>query len=228
MNNIEFMRVFLKYFSRVLVLLLIFPLCDVARGMAAKWMGDDTSERSGRLTLNPIAHLDPIGSLLILLIGFGWTKPMPINYRNMRDYRKGVLVTSIAAPASLIICALVCNLISNLLLCTDAVYNSNSFNFVSCIYLLMGFISQISVCLAVLFLLPIPPMDGFFILSHFAGDKFNRWYYSNQQNINIASMIILILLFTLPSQINPLDYLISLVDGLLGLAFSWIPALRWK
>lgn len=226
--NTELMNTFLKFFSRVLVLLLIFPLCDVARGAAARWMGDDTAERSGRLTLNPIAHLDPIGSLLILLIGFGWTKPMPINYRNMRDPRKGVLLTSIAAPAALLICSLVCHLISNLLLCMDSVYNSDSFNIGLCVYMLMGFISNISVCLAVLFLLPIPPMDGFYILKHFAGDKFERWYYSNQQNINIASMIILILLFTLPEQINPLDYLIGLVNNLIGLVFSWIPVLRWK
>ena len=225
MDNIN---IFLKYFSRVLVLLIIFPLCDVARGVAARWMGDDTAERSGRLTLNPISHLDPIGSILILLIGFGWTKPMPINYRNMRDPRKGVLLTSVAAPAALLISGLVCNLISNLLLCLDSVYNSTNFNIGLCVYILMGFISRISVCLAVLFLLPIPPMDGFFILKHFAGDKFERWYYSNQQNINIVSMIILILLFTLPSQINPLDYLINFVDGLVGLVFGWIPAVRWK
>lgn len=213
------------------MLLLVLPICNCARGLVAKWQGDDSAECSGRITLNPFVHLDPIGSLMILLVGLGWSKPMPINPTRMKNYRKGILLTSLAGPVANLISAIVCNLIRALLLCSQGVLNSLSSDEITPIYCLMtilSIISNINVCLAVIELLPIPPMDGFNILHYFAGNKFNRWYYMNQRTINIVSMVIVLLLFTLPSEINPLYYLISLVSNLIYHITSWIPVVRWS
>ena len=95
--DIEF---FLKYFSRIVTLLLVLPLHEAAHAFVAYRFGDDTAARQGRLTVNPFAHLDPIGSLLIVLTGFGWAKPVPINPMRMKKYRAGIALTALAGPVS--------------------------------------------------------------------------------------------------------------------------------
>ena len=85
---------FLEYFSRALMILLILPLHELAHGFVAKKLGDDTAELSGRITLNPLAHIDPIGSLLLLFTGFGWAKPVPVNPLRMKNPRKGMTLTA--------------------------------------------------------------------------------------------------------------------------------------
>lgn len=226
-----FTEEFFKYFARVLMLLLVLPLREAAVGLVAKWQGDDTAEREGRITLNPFVHLDFIGSLLILLIGFGWGKPLPVNPNRMKNYRRGMLLTSLAGPVTNFLAAFICCLINSLMLCSESVLESlasSSVTPVSCIQIVLSFLFQINVCLGVISILPIPPMEGFNILRCFAGNKFERWYFTNQRNINIAAMLILLILFTLPDAINPLIYLIVKAENLISLTTSWIPALRWS
>ena len=106
--NIE---TFLKYFSRVITLLLVIPLHEAAHGLVAKWLGDATAERQGRITLTPFAHLDPIGSLLMIFTGFGWAKPVPVNPVRMKKYRAGFALTALAGPVSNLLAAFVAGLI---------------------------------------------------------------------------------------------------------------------
>lgn len=211
---------FLMFFSRALMLLLVMPVTRCARGIMAKWMGDDTAEREGKITLNPFTHLDPIGSVLILLIGFGWGKPMNVNPRNFKSYRKGVIMVSLAGPAANIIFALLCGAIYQILSCT--VFVETTLTGSSILFILKS-IFGLNVCLAVFHLLPIPPMDGFTILRFCAGGKFQQWYYMNQQKFRNISMIVLLVIFLLPAGINPFIYLISFVQKLLWKAVSWIP-----
>lgn len=82
--------------ARVIVILLILPLHEFAHAFVAKKYGDYTAESSGRLTLNPFKHVDPIGAVLLLLTGFGWAKPVPINPNAMRNPRNGIIWTSLA------------------------------------------------------------------------------------------------------------------------------------
>ena len=93
--------------ARVVIVLLILPLHEFAHGWVARKFGDDTAEAAGRLTVNPIAHLDPFGSVLLLFTGFGWAKPVPINPARMRNPRQGVIWTSLAGPLSNLLAALV-------------------------------------------------------------------------------------------------------------------------
>ena len=113
MNN-DIIEEFLKYFSRALMLLLIMPVTNSVRGLVAKRMGDDTSDRQGRITLNPFVHLDLLGSLCIMLVGFGWSKPMPIDPAKMKNRKTGIVAVSAAGPLSHLISAILCCNVSDL------------------------------------------------------------------------------------------------------------------
>ena len=93
--------------ARIVIILLVLPLHEFAHGWVARKCGDDTAEAAGRLTLNPLAHVDPFGAVLLLLTGFGWAKPVPINPARMNHPRKGIIWTSLAGPLSNLLAALV-------------------------------------------------------------------------------------------------------------------------
>ena len=99
--------VFIKYFARILTVFLILPLHECAHAWVAKKMGDDTASLSGRITVNPLAHIDIVGCLLIVLTGFGWAKPVPINPSRMKDSRLGITLTALAGPVSNLLAAFV-------------------------------------------------------------------------------------------------------------------------
>lgn len=204
------------------MLFLILPVTNSVRGLVAKALGDDTAEVQGRITLNPMAHLDLLGSLAIMLCGFGWSKPLPINYNRMKNPRNGVLIMSLAGPAAYYILAIICMNIAKIIL-----YTSSGSVAVAAVVLVFTFLAQISVCLGTIHLLPLPPMDGFNILNHFAPPKFHNWYFSNYRQINQWSTIILLALFFMPrltmGYLDPLGWLISIFSRILSLTTVWIP-----
>lgn len=228
------LRLFIRLLSRALMLLLVLPLTNSARGLVAKWMGDDTAEREGRITLNPLVHLDLLGSLAIMLCGFGWSKPMPISPTRMKNYKLGVIMISLTGPVTHFISAILSYAVFYIMLCSGNIVNAwTEFNYygivspVACVMLLLQLFANINICLGVINILPIPPMDGFNILHQFAGNKFNRWYYTNYRMINQVSLFILLGLFIIgdvtDGLIDPLGWLIGIVDSLLRLTVSWIP-----
>ena len=91
---------FMKYFSRIATILLVIPIHESAHGLMAKWLGDDTALRQGRISLNPFVHLDPLGTVLMVLGGFGWAKPVPVNPVRFKHYRAGFALTALAGPVS--------------------------------------------------------------------------------------------------------------------------------
>ena len=219
--------IFLKYFSRLLMILLVMPVANSARGLAAKWNGDTTAEEEGRITLNPLAHIDPLGSLMILLIGFGWSNPMPIRYSRMNNLKKGVITVSLAGPLAYFISAILCKIIYMLLYYIPATKEQLAADGVTPVMafaLVLSLLSNINVCLGVINLLPLPPMDGFQVLNQLAGPKFHNWYYPNQHQINQISTIILFALFFIGyltnGLIDPLGWLINIADWLLSIVAS--------
>jgi Zn-dependent protease len=134
---------------------------EVAHGWVAYRMGDPTAKWSGRLTLNPLKHLDPVGTLMLFLAGFGWAKPVPVNFNNLSDKRKGLIFVSSAGIVANILFAFIALLFFRLF--------STSFSGIT--YILVYYVVQINITLAALNLIPIPPLDGSKILMGIAWER---------------------------------------------------------
>ncbi len=144
----------------VAFLLLAIPLLysiilhEISHGFVAYLFGDDTAKRNGRLTLNPLVHLDPIGTLALFLVGFGWAKPVPVVYSNLKNFRLGLVCVSLAGCVTNILIAT----IATLLLQFDVI----SANQMVAIVLVV--MVKINIILGAFNLIPIPPLDGSRIL----------------------------------------------------------------
>jgi Zn-dependent protease len=99
------MSVFEQTAIYAIIMLICFPVHEFSHALVAYKLGDDTAEKEGRLTLNPIKHLDLMGSVLMLLAGFGWAKPVPININNFKNPRVGFALSALAGPVSNLILA---------------------------------------------------------------------------------------------------------------------------
>ena len=139
----------------ILLPILIFSLCfhEFSHGYVAYRLGDHTAARSGRLTLNPLAHLDPIGSLMILFVGFGWAKPVPVNPINFSNPRVDMMKVAFAGPASNLILAFIAGLMIRFANYSDLMNNG-------ILYQTLYVFSFINIALAVFNMLPVAPLDG--------------------------------------------------------------------
>ncbi len=173
---------------------------EFAHGYAAYRMGDNTARYSGRLTLNPLHHMDIVGTLCLLLFKFGWAKPVPINPQNFKNQKKGIIIVSLAGPLSNFLLALVSAVIYTL--CWKYFSSSEIGTFLSYIFY---YSTALNVGLMVFNLIPIPPLDGSKILSEFLPPKARYYMYSIER---YSSLLLLVLIYT--GILNPL---LSLLRG---------------
>lgn len=146
----------------VIPLLYSIVLHELAHGWVANKMGDSTARWLGRLSLNPLRHLDPIGTLMLFIFGFGWAKPVPVNFNNLHDFRKGLIFVSAAGIVANTLLAFVSLLLLHLI-------NPAPFG---AIYMFLIYMAQINIMLAAFNLIPIPPLDGSKILMGFSSSQF--------------------------------------------------------
>ncbi|MBQ9914010.1 MAG: site-2 protease family protein [Clostridia bacterium] len=160
---------------RVFVIFCVLPIHEFAHAFVAHKLGDDTARLKGRMTANPLAHIDPIGALMIILAGFGYAKAVPVNIRNFKKRKPYMALTAIAGPVSNIIMAFIFVFFGVLIQVKIGVADG-SFLYYIVVFLLTA--AQINISLAVFNLLPIPPLDGSRIFSLIIPDKY---YYTIMQ-----------------------------------------------
>lgn len=210
------------------VILFSLTFHEVAHGYVACKLGDPTARNFGRLTLNPIKHLDPIGTILMLTVGYGWAKPVPVNSRYFRDPKKGMALTALAGPVSNLILAVISVMIYSLmyaLLNVEAVAmlllsNQMLFNLYRAIYSMFSLCAYLNVSLAVFNMIPLPPFDGSRIFYSVLPAKL---YFAVMKYERYILIVFLALLYTgivsLPiSYIT--DWIISLFNLIFGLIFG--------
>ncbi len=179
-----------------IILFTCFPIHEFAHAFTADRFGDNTPRANGRLTLNPLAHLDPIGSLLMIVVGFGWAKPVPINpYILNRRSPAATMLVSLAGPASNLLLALLAAVPFRLgLVSTHNIYQSAHSALPNFTWFLYVFIFT-NLWLMLFNLIPIAPLDGEKVLDYFLPPSMARAMESIRP---YGPMILMVVLFVLP------------------------------
>jgi len=176
--------------NKLLVLpgiLLGISIHEFSHGYAAVKMGDDTPKKQGRLTLNPMKHLDPMGFMCLLLFGFGWAKPVMINSRNFKNPRRDDAIVSLAGPAANFLIAI---LFVGLMKAADMFLPYTTFSQV--LFEVLRSTVIINLVLMIFNLIPIPPLDGHHILGSIGGAKVWNFYYKYYDHLRFVMLLLIV------------------------------------
>lgn len=189
-GELSFGMVVMYILAVTITVVLILPFHELAHGFIAYKLGDSTAKREGRLTLNPLYHIDYVGALCLLLVGFGWAKPVPVNMRNFKNPRRDMALVALAGPAANLIAALAGAILMAIFVIigykTDM--NTNVYD------LILGFFEyyiQVNVGLAVFNLVPLPPLDGSKILGAFLPTELYVKQMEYERYLSIALLALL-------------------------------------
>ncbi len=215
-GELNFMTAVAQILASLVIIFLIMPFHEWAHAFVAYKLGDTGIKSRGRLSLNPIEHIDPIGALMILLIGFGWAKPVPIDDRNFKNPKVGMGISALAGPVANLIAALVGGLLLNALVAFTGSFVLEGIGYY--IYIFLLYYIMLNIALAVFNLVPIPPLDGSKILFMFLPDK---WVYNFYKYENIFFVVILLLVWFNVLPLNIIERaLANFILWFTGLPFS--------
>jgi len=202
------------------ILLITLTIHEFSHGYVAYLLGDDTAKRAGRLTLNPISHIDPFGLIMLFIARIGWAKPVPINPYNFQNYKRDTAITAAAGPISNFIMAILLSLIFKVIKVADPdiMYQASAMSQFWLGMLLYAIL--INLALGLFNLIPIPPMDGSKILGGFLSDEaYYRYTAKEKQGVRILMIIFMLsFVFRIPliSYIimPPLIFFLKLLTGI--------------
>lgn len=205
----------LDYLIKALVLFTAVPVHECAHAWVAEKMGDDTGRKQGRITLNPFAHLTLWGSLMMILVGFGWGKPVMVDSRNFKDPKKGMVLTSLAGPASNFIMAFLSMIVYKVLAFLSFAKDSSTLDMLATVFV---YITLINISLAVFNFLPIPPLDGSKIFNAILPEK---WYFTIMKYENFIFIALIILVYSGLLD-TPLSFLQDKVIDVMLFLTGWV------
>lgn len=212
----DMLTIMMTAVASAVIVFTALPIHEVAHGYVAYLLGDPTAKNLGRLDLNPMKHFDPIGTTLLILFGYGWAKPVPVNpyyFGDAKKQKNGMALTALAGPASNILFATFCYAVYKML-----IYFVPSSSFVVIVCQILMIMIQINISLATFNLLPVPPLDGSKIIGIFLPldtyYKVENFYAQYQQYIMYGLMFALWVLPTTPIVTVPMTmirYVILLI-----------------
>lgn len=227
------------YLARVIAFLTIIPIHELAHAYISDKLGDHTARRMGRLTLNPLKHIDPWGFLAMLVIGVGWAKPVPVDPDFYKNKKVGMAITAVAGPASNFILGYLTFLLFKVFsyltagsptatyLYISGQYNlgqvSTAFSTASwtiVVATVLYYLTVINVTLGLFNLIPIPPLDGSRVLGLILPEKF---YFGIQKYEKYVMIVLLAAIFALPYVLgfSPLSWFLGTLSGGVMQGYDW-------
>jgi Zn-dependent protease len=206
----------IRFFAIVIALIFSISFHEFMHVFVAKMLGDDTGERAGRLTLNPLAHLDPFGMIAILLVGFGWGKPAPFNPYNLRYRRFGPALVALGGPLSNLSLMVIFGIILKILF---PILGPANYGIIFLVYLVV-----LNGVLLIFNLIPLPPLDGSHVLEGLLGSRFQN--ISDFLNVNGPRILLFLIAISILFGISIFSYIInpviSFIISLLGIPIAGI------
>lgn len=208
----DFLSLVIELCATLMIIFLVLPFHEWAHAWVASLLGDTNIKYRGRLSLNPMSHIDYVGALCLLLFGFGWAKPVPVDPSRFKNPKWGMALVSLAGPLANIVAGIAGGFIfyGLLYLVPDKMFITSSVG--AYVMLFLQYYIAINCSLAVFNLLPIPPLDGSKILFAFLPDRIVYKIYEKEQ---IISVVLMALLFMGVLSI-PLAFLSGLVNNLVS------------
>lgn len=217
-GRIDIQGVIAQVLAIIFVIVCILPLHELAHGWVAYKLGDPTAKLERRLTLNPLASVDPVGIVWMFLFGFGWAKPVPVDTRYFKKPKRDMAIVALAGPVSNMLAALAGALIMNVLAVIGNFVGMNAA--MVFIYRVFSCYITVNVTLAAFNLLPIPPLDGSRILGAFLSDRALATYYRYQ---NVFVMVLLVVMIT-----GTLSGPLYAIESAMSRGIFWIASLPFK